>query len=466
MLSLPATFFKDYTAGDLSYRMSAMSSLSSTLINTVFVSVLSALFSFVYFFQISGIAPSLLRPSLLIIGASLFLTVFSTFAQLNLTRKKMRVTSKLNGLVYALFSGIQKIKQAGAERRAFSKWSALYKESADYTYNPPMAIKVLPVISTIIPLAGSILLYSAAGRTGVTGAEYMAFNVSYGMLSGSIMALAGLVTSFVSIQPTLEMVQPLLKAVPEIDSGKQQMTKVSGQIEVKNITFRYKPDTPVILHDISLKIEPGQYIGIVGKTGCGKSTLLRLLLGFESPQVGAIYYDGYNLESLDLKSLRSNIGVVTQDGRLFTGDIYSNIIISAPHLSVDDAWEAAALAGFDKDIENMPMGMHTIISEGDGGISGGQKQRLMIARALAPKPSIIMLDEATSALDNITQKMVSDAINGLKTTRIVIAHRLSTIKECDRILMLDGGKIIEDGSFDTLIAQKGTFAKLLERQMM
>lgn len=466
LLSLPAAFFRDYTAGDLSYRVSAIDTLATTLIDTLLISSLSALFSCVYFFQISKIAPGLLRPTVIIIGISLFFTLFSTFTQLNLTRRKMAITSKLSGLVYALFSGIQKIKLVGAEKRAFAKWAKDYKQKAKYNYNPPMIFKVLPGITKAIPLLGAIFIYSAAARSGISSGEYIAFNVSYGMLSGAVMALGGLVNSFVAIKPTFEMAEPILKTVPEMNNNKHQLTKLNGKIELSNVSFQYRDDTPFILNNLSLKIEPGQCVGIVGRTGCGKSTLMRLLLGFETPQIGAVYYDNCNIGTLDLKALRQNIGVVTQDGRLFTGDIYTNIIISAPHLSVKEAWEAATLAGLDKDIAAMPMGMRTLITEGDSSISGGQKQRLMIARALAPKPSVLFMDEATSALDNVTQKIVTDAVSSLNITRIVIAHRLSTIEKCDRILMLEGGKIIEDGTFDGLCAQNGAFSTLLKRQIL
>ena len=223
---------------------------------------------------------------------------------------------------------------------------------------------------------------------------------------------------------------------------------------------------PLVIDDLSLKIRAGQYVAIVGKTGCGKSTLLRLLLGFERPQKGAIYYDGKDLNSIDLKSLRRKMGVVMQNGKLFQGDVYSNIVISAPWLTQKEAWEAAELAGIAEDIRHMPMGMNTLISEGTGGISGGQRQRLMIARAIAPKPKILMFDEATSALDNLTQKKVSESLDTLKCTRIVIAHRLSTIRQCDRIIVLDKGKIIEDGNYQELIDKGGYFARLVERQRL
>ena len=252
--------------------------------------------------------------------------------------------------------------------------------------------------------------------------------------------------------------------MPEVSTGKKVVTKLMGNIELNNVSFRYTENMPNVIDNLSLKIKSGQYVAIVGTTGCGKSTLMRLMLGFETPQKGSIFYDGKDLSTIDLKSLRKNIGTVMQNGKLFSGDIYSNIVISAPQLTIDDAWNAAEMAGIAEDIRNMPMNMHTIISEGSGGISGGQRQRIMIARAIAPKPKVLMFDEATSALDNITQKIVSESLEKLRCTRIVIAHRLSTIKQCDRIIVLDKGKIIEDGTYEELIEQKGFFSELVERQ--
>ena len=262
------------------------------------------------------------------------------------------------------------------------------------------------------------------------------------------------------------MAEPILKSEPEIAEEKEASVKVSGNIEMSHVSFRYEQNTPYILRDLSLKIKAGEYVAIVGRTGCGKSTLVRLLLGFERPESGAVYYDHHDLTSLDPRVLRRQIGVVIQNGQLFQGDIFSNITLSAPQLTLDQAWEAAETAGIADDIRAMPMGMQTIISEGQGGISGGQKQRLMIARAIAPKPRILIFDEATSALDNKTQKQVSDALDGFHCTRIVIAHRLSTIRNCDRILVMDKGVIVEEGTYNELIDKKGMFADLVARQRL
>jgi ABC-type bacteriocin/lantibiotic exporter with double-glycine peptidase domain len=285
------------------------------------------------------------------------------------------------------------------------------------------------------------------------------------MAAAAMASCAGAAATFSAVWPALDLARPILDAQPEISVGKKMVTRLSGAIEINNLSFRYKEDMPLILDDVSLKIRTGQYVAIVGQSGCGKSTLLRLLLGFEKADRGAIYYDGQDINSLDLKSLRQKIGCVIQNGKLMVGDVFSNITLSAPMLTLDEAWDAAEIVGLAEDIRAMPMQMHTIISE-SGGLSGGQAQRLLIARAIAPKPRMLMLDEATSALDNITQKHVSDSLSALKCTRIVIAHRLSTIMQCDRIILLDSGKIAEDGTYSELMARSGKFAELVERQRL
>ena len=466
IMSLPADFFRSYSAGELANRVSQIGVLCRMLVSTVLSTGFTSLFSLIYISQIFAYAPALVAPALVVILATVVLSLLSSLIQMKVSARQMELSGKESGMTYALISGIQKIKLAGAEKRAFARWGDLYAESARLAYDPPVFLKLNSVISLAISLTGTIVMYYMAVRSGVSVADYYAFSTAYGMVSGAFISLAGIALSAAQIRPILAMVKPFFDEVPEISDGKQVLTRLSGGIELSHVSFRYSDDMPLVIDDLSLKIRPGQYVAIVGKTGCGKSTLLRLLLGFEKPQKGAVYYDGRDLEKIDLRSLRRRIGVVTQNGKLFQGDIYSNIVISAPWLTQQDAWEAAELAGIAEDIRKMPMGMNTVISEGSGGISGGQKQRLMIARAVAPKPRVLMFDEATSALDNVTQKKVSDALEQLKCTRIVIAHRLSTIRQCDRIIVLDNGKIAEDGTYDELIAADGAFAELVARQRL
>ena len=464
ILSLPVSFFRRYSSGELSSHTESVSSLCSMMLNQILSVGLSSLLSLLYIVQIFDFAPALVWPSLAIILVTVGLSLAASFYQMRISTQQLELSAKETGMTYALISGIRKIRLTGAEKRAFARWAGLYSKSVKLTYDPPAFLKLNAVITTAVSLVGTIVLYMIAVKTQVTPSGYFAFTAAYGRVMGAFESMASIAISAASIRPVLKMAEPILQAEPEMTADKEIITHLTGNIEVSHVSFRYEENTPYVLKDLSLQIKAGEYVAIAGRTGCGKSTLIRLLLGFEKPETGAIYYDGRDLAAIDPQSLRRKMGVVTQNGDLFEGDIYSNIVITAPQLTVEEAWEAAELAGIANDIRKMPMGMHTLISEGQGGISGGQKQRIMIARAIAPKPRILIFDEATSALDNITQKQVSDALDSLKCTRIVIAHRLSTIRHCDRILMMDHGVIIESGTYEELIAKGGAFAELVERQ--
>lgn len=466
MMALPPDFFKKYSSGELTRKIQNLSGISSMIVDSVLGTALTALFSLLYVLQLFQYAPAMVPTAFGILAASFFFTTVSAMIQSKISEKQMESAAKENGMVFAMISGIQKIRLAGAEKRAFARWGKAFSQKAKPLYDPPLIIKWNAPIGTLIRVGGAGLLYYSALINNVSVADYYAFNTAYGMTSAAFQMLMGVALQFASIGPILKMVKPLLEEKPEVSEGKEMVTRVSGNIELNNVSFRYSENMPFVIDDLTLKIKKGQYLAIVGATGCGKTTLMRLLLGFEKPQKGAVYYDGKDIQSVDIRSLRRKIGVVLQNGKLFAGSIYSNIVTSAPWLTEKEAWEAAELAGIAEDIRDFPMGMHTLISEGAGGISGGQKQRLMIARAVAAKPKILMLDEATSALDNITQKKISDSLDQLKCTRIVIAHRLSTIRQCDRILMLENGKIVEDGTYDELIRENGKFAELVARQQI
>lgn len=466
LMSLPANFFRKYSAGELRSRSQSVNQLCSILMGMVMSTGLSSLASLMYITQIFSYTPMLVIPSIIIILVTVLFSTISTIVQIRINKKIMEHQARESGMSYSMITGIQKIKLAGAEKRIFAKWLDLYAEGAELVYNPPVFIKINGVINTAITLVSNIVLYYLAVKSGIGQSSYFAFTAAYGMLSGAFMTLSGMALSAARIRPILEMAEPFLKTEPETSDNREIVTQISGSVEMDHISFRYGEGLPLVIDDMSIKIKPGEYVAIVGKTGCGKSTLMRLLLGFEKPEKGTVRYDGKDINSLDLPSLRKKIGTVMQNAGLFQGDIYSNIVITAPELTLDAAWEAAEKAGIADDIRAMPMGMNTIIAEGQGGISGGQRQRLMIARAIAPKPKLLMFDEATSALDNRTQKQVSDALDSMGCTRIVIAHRLSTIKHCDRILVIDEGRIAEDGTYDELIAKNGYFAELVERQRL
>ena len=466
LMSLPAEFFRRYSPGELRSRSLSVNQLCSMLMNLIMDTGLTSVVSLLYVTQIFSFAPSLAVSSVIIIIVTVLFSIISTFVQMGIDRKMMDLGAKESGMSYSLITGVQKIKLAGAEKRMFAKWMDLYAKEAELAYNPPMFLKINGVISMAVSLISTIVLYYLAIANGIDQSSYFAFTAAYGYLMGAFMSLSGMAISFAQIKPILEIAEPFLNTEPETTEGKEIVTRISGGVEFDHVSFRYTEDGPVILDDLSFKIKPGEYVAIVGKTGCGKSTIVRLLLGFEKPEKGAVFYDGRDINSLNKASLRRKVGTVMQDAGLFQGDIYSNIVITDPELTLDDAWDAAQKAGIADDIRQMPMQMNTIISEGHGGISGGQRQRIMIARAIAPKPKLLIFDEATSALDNKTQKMVSESLDSMGCTRIVIAHRLSTIKHCDRIIVIDGGHIIEDGNYDELIGKNGYFAELVERQRL
>ena len=466
LMNLPPRFFRDYSSGELSLRASSVSQICKLILGDIFSIGLTSLMSLVYITQVFQFARALVAPAIVIIVLTVTFGVVASLMQMNIAKQLLQHEAKDKGLAYSIITGVQKIKLAGAEKRAFAKWANAYSHVAQLLYDPPTFLKLSTVFTTAISLIGTIVLYFLAVKTKVSPSEYIAFNSAFGMVMGAFTSLAGVALTVAKIKPILEMAEPILKTEPESSENKTMVTEISGSIELSNVCFRYTDTMPYVIEGMDLKIKAGEYVAIVGSSGCGKSTLMRLLLGFEKPDKGAVYYDGRDISGLDLRSLRQRIGSVTQNGSLFQGDIYSNIVISAPHLTVDDAWKAAELAGIADDIREMPMGMNTMIAEGAGGISGGQKQRIMIARALAPSPKVLMFDEATSALDNVTQKKISDSLDGLNCTRIVIAHRLSTIRHCDRILVLDRGRIVEQGTYDELIKLNGMFAALVERQRL
>lgn len=466
LIHLPSSFYSKYGSGQLYYKLESVQDICSTLFDTIGTTGFTSLFSIIYIGQIFAFAPSLVIPSIGIILLSSLFSFMIARMESKHSEERMEASAKTSGCTYSIVKGIQKIKLAGAEKRMFSKWASIYAHEASLEYNQPTFLKLSTVIQLTITLMGTLILYSIAISQGVSVDDYYAFSSAYGMIASAFTALANACSVIALIRPMFEMAKPILKEVPEYGEGKEIITDLTGAIEINHVSFSYEEGMKRVIDDLSLSIKAGEYVAITGSTGCGKSTLLRLLLGFEKPESGTIFYDRHDMQDIDLSSLRKKIGTVQQNSRLFPSDVLSNITISNPMMNEEEAWKVAEIASIDEDIKQMPMGMHTIISEGQGGVSGGQKQRLLIARALAIHPKILFFDEATSALDNITQKKISDSIDQLSCTRIVIAHRLSTIKNADRILYLEEGKIVEQGTYEDLIEMNGRFANLVERQRL
>lgn len=466
VLNLPAPFFRKMPSGEVHARIESASDLCSTLLNTVLSGVLTILMSLIYLIQIFSFTPSLVLPAVIAMAVMLIFTLTATLVQAGVVRRQMKYYADESSFLFSTLNGIQRIRLSGAENRFFGKWAEKDVENAMLQYHPPFVIRYYAPITMLISMLSTALLYYIAYKNMVPGAQYLAFNASYGLLSGAFLSLNGLAMSAARIKPVLEFIRPILEERSEINRQQKTITHLSGSIEINQVTFTYKTGSTPILNRFSLKVAPGEYVAIVGHSGSGKSTLLRLLLGFEKPQQGNISYDSIDISAIDSKSLRQHIGCVMQNAGLFTGSIRSNLSITAPYATEEDLWEAAEIAGIAEDIRRMPMGMDTMVTEGMGSVSGGQKQRLIIARAIVSKPEILFLDEATSALDNNTQKIVTDSLAALHCTRVVIAHRLSTVQNCDRIVMIGEGRILESGTYDELMEKNGAFAAMVRRQQI
>ncbi|ORT99735.1 Lipid A export ATP-binding/permease protein MsbA [Anaerovibrio sp. JC8] len=489
LLSLPPKFFRRFTVGELASRIAGIGIAKSLASGDFVGSILSFVFSFWSIFLMCYYSLKLTGAAVAVWIVYGLFTALVFRRVLFFQRKIIDAGNKSAGTVQQIFAGLPKFRVHGAGEQAYNLWTRSFGEHWNWSLRLRWLNNYTAIISSIQPFILTMLLYWIAvyglnevgpdGKTvqqGIGYAQFMAFNAAYTSFNGVISGVIGLVTQYFGIQPQLENLRPILNEVPESNEEKQDAGKLSGAFEVSHLSFAYSnmvPDSkggyeevegPEVLSDVSFSVSPGENVAIVGKSGSGKSTLVRLLLGFEDLKKGSITFDGQELADLSLPSVRSQMGVVLQNGQLMTGDIFSNIV-GTKMLSQDDAWQAAEAAGIAEDIADMPMGMQTVIGEGSSNISGGQRQRILIARALAGKPSILIFDEATSALDNRSQSIVTKSLEKLKVTRIIVAHRLSTIRNCDRIIVMDSGKIVETGSFDELIAKNGLFAELVKRQV-
>jgi ATP-binding cassette subfamily C protein len=467
LLKLPPAFFRQYSSGDLADRSLGISAIRQTFSDSITDSLLAAIFSvtslallFYYSFQLALVA----------IGLALVAVTCSTalgLLQIHFQKRLAAQRGELSGKVLDIVSCIAKFKIAGAEDRAFSRWAGAFFVQKETILKARMTANVVQVFSEMFPLVASIVIFSmiiSSKSLTLSVGGFLAFNAAFTQFVGTLMSLSQSLIAISSAIPSYKRCQPIIEALPERDSAKEHPGIIKGDIEVSGVSFRYSETAPMVLNDISFRIMPGEFVAVVGTSGGGKSTLTRLLLGFEKPSSGCVFYDGKDLDRLDVNQVRRQIGVVLQNGKLIAGDILSNIVGSL-NLTIDHAWEAARCAGLEEDIQAMPMGMHTFLSEGGGNLSGGQRQRLLIARALVNKPSILLFDEATSALDNRTQAIVNESLEALQVSRIVIAHRLSTVQKADRILVLDKGKLVESGTYEELMQQGEIFAELARRQV-
>ncbi len=466
LISLPVPFFRKYSSGELAMRAMGFSLIRKEISGTVITCVLSAVFTLLNFVLLMQYSLRMSLYTLLLILIILIFTFICGKLQLRYRSQLTKLTNQISGQIFQIIGGVARFRTAGAEKRAFHQWTKAYGNQEKLNFKNSMISNCMNVFSSVFPIIASMVIFSTTFYIEeLDTGSFIAFNSAFIAIITAVLALSGVLANIINIKSLYESTKPILQAVPEYDSFKENPGKLDGNIEMSHITFRYQPEAPIVLNDFSLKIKEGEYVAIVGPSGCGKSTILRLLLGFEKPEEGKIYYDGYDMEKVDLRIIRRQLGVVLQNSQMMTGDIRSNIMGMNPNLTMEDAVEALKLAGVYEDIKAMPMGLFTVVPEGGSTLSGGQRQRLLIARVLINKPRIIFFDEATSALDNKTQAVVSETLDSLKATRIVIAHRLSTIIHCDRILVIDKGRVVEEGSYEELMERKSIFYELAKRQL-
>ncbi len=466
LLHLPVPFFRNYAAGDLAQRAFGIASILQLLSNTTQSALLSwifGLFSYAYLFFINV---QLALLATLLVAVALILTTVLNFWRLQMERQMFQVQGDIASRVFQLLNGIAKLRASGAEKRAFSLWANDFSRQKTLDFKTRRIGNILSVFDAGYVVLASLLLFGTVAffMPGINTGSFLAFNAAFAQFFAATLGMTTALTASLNAVPLYERAKPILQALPEVNASQNSPGGLSGAIDISHVTFRYTPGGPAILNDISITINPGEFVAFVGPSGSGKSTLFRLLLGFEQPESGAVYYDGQDLSGLDVGAVRRQLGVVLQNGKLMPGDIFTNIVGSSS-LTLEDAWEAARMAGFEEDIKSMPMSMHTVIAEGAGTISGGQKQRLMVARAIVKKPRILLFDEATSALDNRTQATVAQSVESPTATRVVLAHRLPTIIKADRIFVIEAGQVVESGNYKELMNQNGHFAELAKRQI-
>ncbi len=469
LLGLSIQFFRQYSAGDLAHRALSVHAISQMVSGTALRTVLAGSFVvfgfallFFYDVQLALLAGGMA------VGSVLVFTSFG-LVQIPLQRAMMDLEGKTLSLVLQVIQAIPKFRAAGGESRAFRLWAQLFKDLRRATYRARRSEVFLILFNTLLPVVATAALFVAVfqpDQAGLSAGEFIAFSAAFGGSLTSLIAISSIAISMTRLVPLYERLNPILEAEPETDGAKEDPGLLRGAVEVNQLYFRYDSEAPPVLNGVSLHAAPGEFIAIVGPSGSGKSTLIKCLLGFEAWESGMIYYDGRSLEDIDVRAVRRQIGTVLQGGRLIAADIFTNICGSSTALTLYDAWQAAEGAGIADEIRRMPMGMHTMINEGATTISGGQRQRLLIARAIVRKPPIVLFDEATSALDNQTQEIVSKTLEQMRATRIVVAHRLSTVRNADRIYVLDKGRVVQVGRFDDLIEQDGIFAELARRQLV
>ncbi|MFE5405995.1 NHLP bacteriocin export ABC transporter permease/ATPase subunit [Streptomyces sp. NPDC056580] len=467
LLRLPTRFFTQRSTGELASAAMGVSAIRRLLAGTgpvVAQSVTVGAMNLGLLFWFS-VPMAMAAIGMLVVIAAVFLGL--GLWQVRWQRRLVVLGNKLNNQAFQTLRGLPKLRVAAAENYAYAAWARQFARSRELQQKVGRIKNLTSVLGAVyLPVCTLLMFMLLAGpaKGAMSAAAFLTFSTSVTMVLTSVTQLTGSFVSAVAALPLFEEIKPVLDAMPEVRTASTRPGPLSGAVEARRLSFRYADDGPLVLDDVSFAVRPGEFVAIVGPSGCGKSTLLRLLIGFDRPVSGSVLYDGQDLAALDQSAVRRQCGVVLQHAQPFTGSILDVICGTEPY-TPEEAMAAAELAGLAEDIRRMPMGLHTIVA-GNGAISGGQRQRLMIAQALIRRPRILFFDEATSALDNDTQRTVIDSTRKLNATRIVIAHRLSTVLDADRVIVMEEGRVIQQGPPAELLADTGgRLHELVRRQL-
>ncbi|MBR6274896.1 MAG: ATP-binding cassette domain-containing protein [Lachnospiraceae bacterium] len=466
LYSMPAGAVAKYPAGEIGHQIIQLGVLVNRIVSEALLIGLMGVLSLFYLSSVAGYAPELVAVTLFYVAIAAIINIYAARKKSEVSFENLEYRAESQGMTYSMIHGLQKLYLSGAETRGFVKWTETYKKGLKPKYRPPVSTVVVKPLTTAIFALCLMSSFRIADSLDLSRDSFYAYYLAFAMLIGAVTEMFNHMLAISEATPLLKLLTPIFMEDTETESDRVSINTLNGEVAMSKVTFQYSPDDRLILDNVSFKIKKGEYVAIVGKSGCGKSTLLRLLLGFERPVRGDVFYNNQPLHSLDLRSVRSKLGVVLQSSTVMRGTIEDNIKLNAPDATDDEIWEAVKLSGLEDDVLKLPLRLNTPLPLGGKGMSGGQIQKILIARAIVGKPKIMIFDEATSALDNISQKHISESLESLKCTRIVVAHRLSTVRKCDRILVLDGGKFVEEGSYDELMAKNGFFSELVKRQQV
>ena len=464
LLKIKAGFFNGQKSGSLSSSIIKISDISEIFSGDVIAELMSFVLSVIYAFEIYIYAGEFMGYVYLAFVIVLILTVLNALYFNKYSSNFSKKTNEMTGFVYELFSSMENVKVNNADSVMFNRWSSVYSDSLK-AQKKPFITKYYKGIYAFIISVFTLVIFRTGICEDTSAAGFITFMSLYGLFIGSVGGISSVLNAVADFNSAYNQLEVFFTAEMEKTENKQNIDNFRGNVEFSNVSFKYTDSGNYVLENINFNIKKGQKIGIAGKSGCGKSTLIRLLLGFELPEKGRIFIDNKDLSEINLSSYRKKLGVVLQSSKLIPADIFSNITLTSPESTNEDVNKVVEMVGLKEDIEKMPMGLHTFVSDDNLTISGGQKQRILLARAIIGKPSLLVLDEATNALDNITQTAITRYIDSSDATAIIVAHRLSTIKNCDNIIVLDGGRISEQGSFNDLIEKEGVFYNLIRNQL-